>query len=432
MMRSTQSIREQDFSADRLKAVAPTHTLSELDQAVECFGWSIGVAMIKVGQDLLLPVLHCRSQRMKSCFQLGRQTLLPCLVVKGSRLATGSSPEVTKVFFQPVCSVKRWEVANPGFQNEDLAFRQIGTPTQENEAIVHQPPALCIAQTGTQLLAHGIQAGIRDLDDVETIDNDRGMRQQISYCQFVGLPHIHTDATNPISDRCWQALQVVLHTRFVPVAQQIQYGVLLDIGQHTARLVQQMHLINAKDSHRGIDGFVLQMRGGLASDGVILKALQLDFMTVQRRAAAMETTKRRSVQLHLDVKGVLVFIDSDDPISWQVQEVHRHVLPALFVTSSVLCNRRISGKRRTWDSTHFPEVERSCRRFKSGSIPRTFPESRYCRMSTRQDAREKMMRTNPLKLPKALAIKGSDLEIHLLDIPSCCPVSKNPRPGSVI
>ena len=42
------------------------------------------------------------------------------------------------------------------------------------------------------------------------------------------------------------------------------------------------------------------------------------------------------------------------------------------------------------------------------------------------------MRTNPLKLPKALASKGSDLEIHLLDIPSCCPVSKNPRPGSVI
>lgn len=430
----TQSASQQNLGANGFKRIATTHARGDFGQAIERFGGRIRVPVVKISHDLLIPIFHSSEQRMKGGFQFGRKAMQPCMVQIERLALILSIPDIKELFLQCVSGLKQGKVERPRFQDERLTLGQISTPTQKNVPIVHQPASFGVAQSCTQFFAHGVQTGIGKFDDVEVVHNDRSMRQQIIASLFVRLPHVHADTGNSCSDRYRQTLQILLDTLFIPVAQEINDEAAFNIGQNTARFVQQIDFINAQDGHRLVNGLLREMGGRLTkeranrpfiqanivsdtsegpaqsfmvnvvdqairhevmfihifewlkeravtrpalialamnedadtfcSNGLIHYQLLLDPVLIKQSTPAMDTTDRRSDQLRLDSKVMLLLINTESTIVRQAQEVQGHlsqiILPDEFHIRRV---KPVARERRLLEiSTPFPDNDSSCRR----------------------------------------------------------------------
>ncbi len=112
-------------------------------------------------------------------------------------------------------------------------------------------------------------------------------------------------------------------------------------------------------------------------------ALDLLLADVEPTAPTMDTTSRRSDQLRLNGKIVLLFIDRENAVVCQTQEVQRlcspcRVLPDEFfslATIPVLKKRSFPTAFRQTYPTRIPDVASFCRRYKCGAILHEFPKS---------------------------------------------------------
>lgn len=239
----------QDFGAQDFKAEASRIALRGLDQPVQGFGVSVAHAMIEIGEDRLIPVVHGSQQWLERLSQMGRDAGFPVLV-GGFRLGTAAfQPDIEKALLEPVGSFQVGKVLRPGFQDQAFGLVQISKTMQQDISVVHQPLALGFGEFRFDGFADRLKAFICHLDDMEMIDHHLGVWQDELGSVEIGTPHVYANQCHlvPIG----QAVQVADDGCLVPISQKIDNASVANIANDTTGLVEQMHFVNTDSRAHG-------------------------------------------------------------------------------------------------------------------------------------------------------------------------------------
>ncbi len=253
----------QNFGAQDFKAKSTRIPLCGLDQPVQCFRVRIAYAMIEIGNDRLIPVIHGGQQRLERLFQVGRDTRSPVLVGGFGLQTVAFLPDVENAFFQPVGGFQIREVLCPGFHDQPLGLVQIAVTMQENRAVVHQSTPGSVGEFRSQSLAHRFKTFIGHLHNVKVVDHHLGVWQDDLRGVKVGTPHVHASQGNLIL--MGQTIQITGSGGFVPVAQEVYDPAIADVADHATGFVEQVNFI---DAERGTRRFLLCLHvfGGFLED----------------------------------------------------------------------------------------------------------------------------------------------------------------------
>jgi hypothetical protein len=243
----SESIGQQNFSADGFKAVAASHALGQFHQAVQTLGISggvtVGEVVVKNGFSV---VLNGECQGKEFFKDILCYPLEPSKVALYGNFFCSSFIDLIEVFFEMIGSLKSGEVLQPGFDNQRFMLVQVvGTP-QEQVAVVHQCSALLVGQAFAYLPADMFQAVREHIQNMEFVHDQLDMWQRLMHCIVVRSIHISTHYNNSLFCGVGQTLQVVDNGCFLSIFEQINNMVVLDITDDTSVLVQQVQFVNAK------------------------------------------------------------------------------------------------------------------------------------------------------------------------------------------
>jgi hypothetical protein len=231
-----------ESSQGHFKAKSTRIPLCGLDQPVQCFRVRIAYAMIEIGNDRLIPVIHGGQQRLERLFQVGRDTRFPVLVGGFGLQTVAFLPDVENAFFQPVGGFQIREVLCPGFHDQPLGLVQIAVTMQENIAVVHQSTPGSVGGFRSQSLAHRFKTFIGHLHNVKVVDHHLGVWQDDLSGVKVGTPHVHANQGNLIL--MGQTIQITGCGGFVPVAQEVYDPAIADVADHATGFVEQVNFID--------------------------------------------------------------------------------------------------------------------------------------------------------------------------------------------
>lgn len=250
---SLKSLRKQQLSTNGLVTVAPASTRYLAKQTVKRFRVRIGDRMIKVVENLLVPIGHGSKQWLKGLLQVSRNALLPVLVQSKSLITTWSIPEIEKRLFQIVSSTQQRQVLCPNFQNELLRLIQVRFSMQQNVPIMHQSLATFRFQIGAYALAYLFQSPVRQAYHMKTINHDGGLRQDQTNSIGIWLPHVHCDKLNVLALRKFR--QSTNDGLFRAIRQKINHALVLNIAEDSIRFGQ----VNLVDTEPGQVGRACRM-----------------------------------------------------------------------------------------------------------------------------------------------------------------------------
>ena len=135
---------------------------------------------------------------------------------------------------------------------------------RSSSAVVHQPPALLGVQLSPDRLAGLLHRLVGQLEDVELVDDDLGLRHHGLHRIAVRHPHVHGHQLHLVP--AGQAEQVVRHGLLVAVTQNLDQRVVLYVGDDTTRL-GQVEFVDAHPLGRFELQVLLALGHALGEDG---------------------------------------------------------------------------------------------------------------------------------------------------------------------
>ena len=217
---------------------------------VDRLGEGIGLALpvTEVGEDFLLPVAHCRSERCPLGPLLRRQAGLPALIFLSGVHFVGQQPDVHELFLEAVGRAQLGELVRPGLHHHLAHGRQVALSHQHQFAVALERTAAVLRQPSLDASSDLLHDLVGHALDVELVHHNGGLRHQRLRHLAVRVPHVHADDLNVLA--VFEARQVGrdlwLRARF----QQVDDGFFLDVGQHAAVGALQVQLINAQHTGR--------------------------------------------------------------------------------------------------------------------------------------------------------------------------------------
>lgn len=116
---------------------------------------------------------------------------------------------------------------------------------EQQEPIMRHGPSLLIREALANVFADSFQASRKKFEHVKLVYDQFGMWQDLIDCIMVASPHIRTYNGNMLFCAIWQALQVVDDCWFMPISEQINDLMVLNIRDDAAVLVEQIQFINS-------------------------------------------------------------------------------------------------------------------------------------------------------------------------------------------
>jgi hypothetical protein len=241
-----QSVCQQDFGANRFKAVSASHTLRQLHQSVQTFGIPGSIAVGEVGKDCVSVLFDSHGKRPEHISNIGGDLIEPCEIALEGFLLGGGFIDAIKGFLEPISGFQPGEVLQPGFKDQGFAFVQVVRASKQQEPVMHQGSALFVSQAFTDVFTNSFQAGRKQLQDMELVYNQFCMRQYLVCCIVITGPHIGSNDGDPLFCGIGQVMQVTDNGWFVPISKQINDVAVVDISDHATILMQQVQFVNTQ------------------------------------------------------------------------------------------------------------------------------------------------------------------------------------------
>lgn len=254
----------QDSGSEDFKTVATSGALYLLDLPVQTFGISSGVAMDEVVENGVSVLLNCQSEGHKSIKDFWRDLVQPGEIeLKGFLFCLGLV-DVVKRLLEPIGDFQPGEVFQPGFKDQRLTFIQIMRAFEQQEPIMHHSSSLLVRETLTNVFTNGFQASREQFKHVKFVYNQLDMRQNLVNCVMIASPHIRTHDGNMLFCAIGQMLQVADDRWFVPIPEQVNNLMVLNISDNAAVLIEQIQFINSDTC--AVDGTDLCVFVGFLKD----------------------------------------------------------------------------------------------------------------------------------------------------------------------
>jgi hypothetical protein len=234
----------QDSGSEDFKTVTASRPLHLLDLPVQTFGIPSGVAMGEVVENGVPVLLNCQGEGHKSIKDFWGDLVQPSeIALKGFFFCLGLV-DVVKRFLEPIGGFQSGKVLQPDFKNQRLPPIQIMRTFEQQEPIMHHGSSLFVCEALTNVFTNSFQASREQLEHVKLIYNQFDMWQDLMDCIMVASPHIRTHNGNILFCAIGQALQVVDDRRLMPISEQINDLMVLNISDNAAVLVEQVQFIN--------------------------------------------------------------------------------------------------------------------------------------------------------------------------------------------
>ena len=153
-----QATSQEHFRSDGFKRIATIHFLSKLDHPVQRFCSRIGVPVIEIRHDFLVPVFHRGKQRVKGWHQGIWNVGKPGLIQSRGLAPVLRLPDIKKLFLESMCCGKDGKVECLRLQNEHLALGEVCASSQKDVLIVHQSALGGVCKACAQLLTDSIRS----------------------------------------------------------------------------------------------------------------------------------------------------------------------------------------------------------------------------------------------------------------------------------
>lgn len=235
--------RKQNLGSEGFKAVAPATPIDYSNETVQALGVCVSDRAVKVFEYLLIPVLHCGSQRFKRTLNGRRKVILP-FRVKILRLRYAHRfIELKETFFGSVRFTQGRIVSCPRFKRQSVKVLEVVVPLQKQKPVMHQPSTLFGSEVSPNTLSDNLKSCVSHSQYMELVNHYERLRHCGIHSIFVRLPHIHRNAFNIMPIR--KSHHVIDNQRFVSVRQQINHGAVFNIGNNASWLLDDVDFVNA-------------------------------------------------------------------------------------------------------------------------------------------------------------------------------------------
>lgn len=234
----------QDSGSEDLKTVATSRPLHLLDLPIQTFGISSSVAMGEVVENGVPVLLNCQGEGHKSIKDFWGDLVQPGEIALEGFLFGCGFIDAVKSFLEPIGGFQLGKVFQPSFKNQRLALIQIMRAFEQQEAIMHHGSSLLVGEALANVFTDSFQAPREQFEHVKLVYDQFDMWQDLMDCIMVASPHIRTHNGNMLFCAIGQALQVVDDRRLVPISEQINDLMVLNISDDAAVLVEQVQFIN--------------------------------------------------------------------------------------------------------------------------------------------------------------------------------------------
>ncbi len=241
-----QAVRQQYLGADCLKAISASHSLGQLHQTVQTFSVSSGVPVGEVVENGVPVVLYCQCEGHKSIKDFWGDLFEPGKVLLQGGFFCWGFVDAVKSFFEAIGGFQLGKVLQPGFKNQHLTFFQVVRASEQKEPIVHQGSALFVGQALSYLLADSFQTSRKQFQNMELVYNQLGIWQGFMCCIVVTGPHVSAHNGDALLCGGGQVVQIADNGCLGPISKQINNVMVMDIGDNTTVLMQQIQLVNAQ------------------------------------------------------------------------------------------------------------------------------------------------------------------------------------------
>ena len=244
-----QSIRQQGFGTNDLKAEAPALLHQQLYAPVETLSVASRVAVGKVSEDSIAIVFYCQDKGQEGFSNIWRNLREPGEVARECLFLCGSLVDLIERFLQAICGCQAGKVSQPCLQDQGITFGEVTRPLQKQVPVMHQGSSLGIRKPFTDLFAHRFQTFREHFEDVPLVYNQRCLWQGlVNDLMIVGI-HISTHDGDLLTYCCGQTLQVKQQSGFIPISQQFYDRVMLQITQDATRFVQEIQFIDSQNAN---------------------------------------------------------------------------------------------------------------------------------------------------------------------------------------
>lgn len=244
------------------------------DEVINTLGECIGNPRphVEVIENLIMPISYSTNQRIEMEAEFLGNARKPLLVFIFCILSLDAVVDEKELFLQPVGLTEQGEPSDPRFEQNPLHRLQVLVSLEQQETISLKSSSLLIGQGRLQRLPVAVEALVRQSRDVELIDDDNGHGKSLEHSNPVGVPHIHCHDFDLI--RFVESHQPVDNGVLIAIIQNIQNGILTNVGQHAARSAQGEYLIDAQ--HLGSNDRVHQILSRGMSDKDVPYGLGID------------------------------------------------------------------------------------------------------------------------------------------------------------
>jgi hypothetical protein len=131
---------------------------------------------------------------------------------------------------------------------------KFGLAPKEIETIMHEPAAPLFGEAFSDRFADCIKGCVGHSEHVKFVHYDEGRGEKCAHGLLIGQPHIHRDA--PDSIPIWETTKEVRYGGLIPIGQNVDNGIVLDVGYDTPGLSYEMDFVYPHP-HRGLENIHL-------------------------------------------------------------------------------------------------------------------------------------------------------------------------------
>lgn len=222
------------------------------NQVIDTLSEGVGNAReyVEVTENLTMPISDSTDQRIKMEAKFLRNARKPLLVLLFCFLSFSAIVDAEELLFQPVSLAQHREAANPRLEQDSFHRFQFAMPLEQQIPISLQSSSLLVGQGRLQSLPVAVEALIAQAQDMELIDDDGCQWKHGKDCGPVGIPHVHGYHLDLLG--LVKPAQPQHDSVLVSIIEEVQNGILADVGQNAPSSPQGEYLIDTQD-FRGND-----------------------------------------------------------------------------------------------------------------------------------------------------------------------------------